>query len=54
MSLNNVDEVDTKNLLSPKSPSILKKFAPNSPQCPKLKFVKFTIIRISDSEDSEE
>ena len=59
MSLNNVDEVDTKNLLSPKSPSILKKFAPNSPQCPKspgkrLKFVKSTSICISDSEDSED
>ena len=54
-----VDEVDTKNLLPPKSPSILKKFAPNSPQCPKspgkrLKFVKSISINISDSEDSEE
>ena len=48
-----------RNVLPPKSPSILKIFAPNSPQCPKspgmrLKFVKSISINISDSEDSEE
>ena len=59
MEDDDVDEVDTRNLLPPKSPSILKKFAPNSPQCPKspgkrLKFVKSISINISDSEDSED